>query len=99
MIMQCLCDLLRIASLVNGFAIFVRDRASAAPSSNHIVAACGLPTTPRAALAFVSPYPPKPSHMNDTRKALPRCSSLMTLQLCVCPSRKNFLSLHNRYIT
>jgi len=26
MIMQCLCDLLRIASLVNGFAIFVRDR-------------------------------------------------------------------------
>src|SRR5229473_5327026 len=42
------------------------DFASAAPSSNRMVAACGLPTTHRAAQAFLSPYPPKPGHIHDT---------------------------------
>ena len=43
------------------------DFASAAPSSNRMVAACGLPTTSRAAQSFVSPYPPKPRRVNDAR--------------------------------
>ena len=44
------------------------DSASAAPSSNRMVAACGLLTTPRAAQVFVSPYPPKPRQMNEARR-------------------------------
>src|SRR6201987_4294355 len=43
------------------------DFASAARLSNRMVAACGLPTTLRAAQVFASPYPPKPRQMNDTR--------------------------------
>ena len=50
------------------------DFASAAQLSNRMVAACGLLTTLRAAQVFVSPYPPKPWQMNDTRKSLPQCS-------------------------
>src|ERR1700738_1712004 len=46
------------------------DFVSAALSSNRMAAACGLPTTPRGAQAFVSPYLPKPRRMNDTHKAL-----------------------------
>src|SRR5258708_33094825 len=48
------------------------DFASADPSSNRMAAACGLPTTPRAAQAFVSPYLLKPRRMNDTHAALER---------------------------
>jgi hypothetical protein len=43
------------------------DFASAARLSNRMVAACGLPTTLRVAQVFVSPCPPKPRQMNDTR--------------------------------
>ena len=39
------------------------DSASAARLSNRMVAACGLPTTLRAAQVFVSPYPPKPRQL------------------------------------
>src|SRR5260221_9640579 len=40
------------------------DFASADPSSNHMAAACGLPTTPRTAQAFTS-LSPKSRHMSD----------------------------------
>src|SRR5260370_41221279 len=41
---------------------------SAAPSLNSITAACGLPTTLRAAQVFTSLYPPKSRHMNDASR-------------------------------
>ena len=63
------------------------DFASAARLSNRMVAACGLPTTLRAAQVFVSPYPPKPRQMNDTRSRSPIVSSFMRLPLCVRPSK------------
>src|SRR6266851_2778848 len=43
----------------------VWDCRSAAPSLNRMAAACGLPTTFRAAQVFTSFYPPKSPHMND----------------------------------
>src|ERR1700757_3391963 len=39
------------------------DFASAARLSNRMVAACGLPTTLRAAQGFVSPYLPKQKYL------------------------------------
>jgi hypothetical protein len=42
------------------------DFGSAGPVWSRMAAACGLPTPVRAAPAFVSPCPPKPSHRNDT---------------------------------
>ncbi len=63
------------------------DFASAAQSSNRMAAACGLPTTLRAAQVFVSPYPPKPRQLNDAQSRSRRCSSLMRLPLCVRSSK------------
>jgi len=48
------------------------DFASAAPSSNRMVALLGLPTTPRAA-QFLFPYSTNSRHMNDAAGA-PTCS-------------------------
>src|SRR6266850_6497972 len=52
-------------SLLRSFMGPVWDCPSAAPSLNRIAAACGLPTTLRAAQVFTSFYPPKSRHMND----------------------------------
>src|ERR1700676_579686 len=62
------------------------DFASAAPSSNRMVAACGLSTSPRAAQAFVLPYPPGARHLNDTRRP-PAVFVIHELPPCVRPSR------------
>ena len=70
-------------SLPRRFTGPVWDCPSAAPSLNRMTAACGPPTTLRAAQVFTSFYPPKSKHMNDAHRALPRCSSLMTMTLCV----------------
>src|SRR5882724_1779677 len=51
--------------LLRSFMGPVWDCPSAAPSLNRIAAACGLPTTLRAAQVFTSFYPPKLRHMND----------------------------------
>src|SRR6266851_9285122 len=52
-------------SLPRSFMGPVWDCPSAAPSLNRIAAACGLPTTLRAAQVFTSFYPPKSRQMND----------------------------------
>jgi len=44
------------------------DFGSAALSSNHMVAACGLRRTLRAAQVFLSVYPPRPRRLNDARR-------------------------------
>src|SRR5437660_10038378 len=46
------------------------DFGSAAPSLNLMVAACGLPTTLRAAQASTSPCLSKPRRTNDARSAV-----------------------------
>src|SRR5260221_2182561 len=63
----------------------VWDCPSAAPSSNRIAAACGLPTTLRAAQVFTSFCPPKSRHKNDAPVAsaaggLPSFTSCHTLE-------------------
>ena len=52
-------------SLPRNFMEPVWDCPSAAPSLNHTAAACGLPTTLRAAQVFTSFYLPKSRHMTD----------------------------------
>src|SRR5882724_647399 len=47
----------------------VWDSPSAARSLSHMAAACGLPTTLRAAPVFVSPYPPKSRQRNEPADA------------------------------
>src|SRR5258708_26824085 len=47
------------------------------------MAACGPPTTLRTAQVFTSFYPPKSKNRNDAHRALRRCSSLMTMPLCM----------------
>ncbi len=54
-------------------------------SLNRMVSASGLPTILRVAQVFVSPYPPKLRQNDEAPRALPRCSSLMTMQLRVRP--------------
>src|SRR2546430_2761556 len=61
------------------------DCPSAAPSLNRMASASGLPTILRVAQVFVSPYPPKLRQNDEAPRALPRCSSLMTMQLRVRP--------------
>src|SRR6266849_10474224 len=63
----------------------VWDCPSVVPSLHRITATCGPPPTLRAAQVFTSFYPPESKHLNDAYRALPRCSSLMTMTLCVRP--------------
>src|SRR5882757_1888331 len=62
----------------------VWDCRSAVPSLHRITAACGPPTTLRAAQVFTSFCPPVEEHERRPQGA-PRCSSLMTMTLCVRP--------------
>src|ERR1700722_924341 len=71
------------------------DFASAARLSNRMVAACGLPTTLRAAQVFVSLCPPKPRHMNDTRKDL--SSPQISGDTLSAPNRSNRLPLRGLF--
>src|SRR6202171_632206 len=61
----------------------VWDCPSAVPSLHRITAACGPPITLHAAQVFTSFYPPESRHMDNAHRALPRCSSLMTMTLCM----------------